>query len=77
MKTPVANLDDNEAKTDAYSDAETIPNTDNDTQIPDVNDKVIVTGNDTVETPTDLVLSPNMTESNSVIFCIQIIKQFS
>ena len=40
----------------------TIHNTDNDTQIPDVNDKVIVTGNDTVEIPTDLVLSPNMTE---------------
>ena len=61
-KTPVANLDDDDAKTDAYSDAETIPNTDNDTQIPDVNDKVIVTGNDTVEIPTDLVFSPNMTE---------------
>ena len=40
-KTPVANLDDNEAKTDAYSDAETIPNTDNDTQIPDVNNKLL------------------------------------
>ena len=61
-KTPVANLDDDEAKTDAYSDTETIPNTDNDTQIPDVSDKVIVTGNDTVEIPTDLVLSLNMTE---------------
>ena len=61
-KTPVANLDDNEVKTDAYSDDETIPNRDNDTQIPDVNDKFIDTGNDTVEIPTDLVLSPNMTE---------------
>ena len=61
-KTPVANLDDDETKTDAYSDTETIPNTDNDTQIPDVNDKIIVTGNDTVETPTDHMLSPNMTE---------------
>ena len=61
-KTPVANLDDNEVKTDAYSADETIPNTDDDTQIPDVNDKVIDTGNDTVEIPTDLVLSPNMTE---------------
>ena len=61
-KTPVANLDDDEVKTDAYSDNETIPNTDNDTQIPDVNDKVIDTGNDTVRIPTDLVLSPNMTE---------------
>ena len=35
-KTPVAYLDD-EVKTDAYSDDETIPNTDVDTQIPDVN----------------------------------------
>ena len=50
---------------DAYSDAETIPNTDDDTQIPDVNDKVIDTGNDTVEIPTDLVLSPNMTEKTA------------
>ena len=59
-KTPVANLDD-EVKTDAYSDDETIPNTDDDTQIPDVNANVIDTGNDTVETSTDLMLSPEMT----------------
>ena len=31
----------------AYSDNETIPNTDDDTQIPDINAKVIDTGNDT------------------------------
>ena len=58
-------MDDDEVKTDAYSNDETIPNTDDDTQIPDVNDKVIDTGNDTVEIPTDLVLSPNMTEKTA------------
>ena len=75
-KTPVANLDD-EVKTDAYSDDETIPNTDDDTQIPDVNAKVIDTGNDTVETSTNLMLSPKTTEkmaepnSKSVVLKIQ------
>ena len=75
-KTPVANLDD-EVKTDAYSDDETIPNTDDDTQIPDVNAKVIDTGNNIVETSTDLMLSPEMTEkmaepnSKSVVLKIQ------
>ena len=64
-KTPVANLDDDEVKTDAYSDDETIPNIDDDTQIPDVNDTFIDTGNDTVKIPTDLVFSPNMTEKTA------------
>ena len=75
-KTPVAYLDD-EIKMDAYSDDETIPNTDDDTQIPDINAKVIDTGNDTVETSTDLMLSPETTEkmaepnSKSVVLKIQ------
>ena len=75
-KTPVAYLDD-EVKTDAYSDDETIPNTDDDTQIPDVNAKIIDTGNNTVETSTDLMLSPETTKkmaepnSKSVVLKIQ------
>ena len=75
-KTPVAYLDD-EVKTDAYSDDEPITNTDDDTQIPDVNAKVIDTGNDTVETSTDLMLSPETTKkmaepnSKSVVLKIQ------
>ena len=63
-KTPVANLDD-EVKTDAYSDDETIANTDDDTQIPDINAKVIDTGNDAVETSTNLMLSLEMTEKTA------------
>ena len=45
-KTPVTYLDD-EVKTDAYSDDETIPMKDNDTQIPVVNVKDTDTGEDT------------------------------
>ena len=61
-KTPVAYLDD-EVKTDAYSDDDTIPNIDDDTQIPAANVKVIDTGNDAVETSTDL--TPETTKKSA------------
>ena len=73
-KTPVAYLD-YEVKTDAYSDDDTIPNIDDDTQIPAANAKVIDTGNDAVETSTDLTLTPEMTKkmakSKSAVLKIQ------
>ena len=61
-KTPVAYLDD-ESKTDAYNDNEIIPDTVNVTQIPVINAKATDTGNDTVETSTNLMLSPEKTET--------------
>ena len=47
-ETPAAYLDD-EVKTDAYSDDETIPNIDEDTQIPDITGNANDTGNDTTD----------------------------
>ena len=75
-KIPVAYLD-NEVKTDAYSDNETIPDKDNDAQIPVVNVKDTDTGNDTVETSTDPLhsldksIKPAEADSKSVVLKIQ------
>ena len=52
-KTPVTYLDD-EVKTDAYSDDDTIPDIDNVTQIPVANAQVVDTVNEVVESSTDL-----------------------
>ena len=52
-KTPVTYLDD-EVKTDAYSDDDTIPDMDDVTQIPVANAQVVDTGNNAVESSTDL-----------------------
>ena len=60
-KTPVTYLDD-EVKTDAYSDDDTIPDIDNVTQIPVANAQVIDTGNDAVKSSTDLKHISEMTK---------------
>ena len=75
-KIPVTYLDD-EVKTDAYSDDETIPNKDNDAQIPVVNVKDTDTGNDSVEITTDPLnssektIKPTEADSKSVVLKIQ------
>ena len=52
-QTPVTYLDD-EVKTDTYSDNDTISDIDDVTQIPVANEQVVDTGNDAVESSTDL-----------------------
>ena len=75
-KIPVTYLDD-EVKTDAYSDDETIPNKDNDAQIPVVNVKDTDTSNDSVEISTDpsnsseKTIKPAEADSKSVVLKIQ------
>ena len=75
-KMPVTYLDD-EVKTDAYSDDETIPNKDNDAQIPVVNVKDTDTGNNSVEISTDPsyssdnTIKPTEADSKSVVLKIQ------
>ena len=75
-KTPVSLLDD-EVKTDAYSDDETILDKDNDAQIPVVNIKDMDTGNNSVEIPTDpsyfseKTIKPTEADSKSVVLKIQ------
>ena len=60
-KTPVTYLDD-DVKTDTYSDDDTIPDIDNVTQIPVANAQVVDTGNDAVESSTDLKHTLEMTK---------------
>ena len=78
-KTPVSYLDD-AAKTDVYSDDNTIPDIDNVTQIPVANAQVIDTGNDAVESSIDLKHISEMTKrpaelkSKSAVLRIQPLK---
>ena len=62
---PVSNDDVDEEQTDAYSDDGTIPDTNVEPQIPVVNDKIIETGNDTVENSTDTSHNPKMTDTQT------------
>ena len=78
-KTPVTYLDD-EVKTDAYSDDDTIPDIDDVTQIPVANAQVIDTGNDAVESSTDfnhtleMTKQPAKLKSKSAVLKIQPLK---
>ena len=78
-KTPVTYLDD-EVKTDAYSDDDTIPDIDDVTQIPVANAQVVDTGNNTVESSTDLnhtlelTKQPAELKSKSAVLKIQLLK---
>ena len=54
LTLPVSTNDVDEEKTDAYSDNETIPDTNIEPQIPVINDEIIETGNDTVKNLTEI-----------------------
>ena len=67
LTLPVSTRDVDEEQTDAYSDNETIPDKDVEPQTPVINDKIIETGNDTVEKSTDTSHTPEMTEGPSEV----------
>ena len=65
LTLPVSTSDVDKEQTDAYSDNETIPDKDIEPQIPVINDKIIETGNNTVEKSTDTSHTLEMTEGPS------------
>ena len=67
LTLPVSTSDVDEEQTDAYSDNETIPDKNVEPQIPVINDKIIETGNDTVEKSTDTSHTPEMTVGSSEV----------
>ena len=58
---PDSKMDDDEEQTDAYSDDETIPDTNIEPQIPANNDEIVEPGNDAVDKSTDNPLKPELT----------------
>ena len=67
LTVPVSTNDVDEEQTDAYSDNETIPDTNVEPQIPVINDEIIETGNDTVDNSTDISHIPEMTDGSTEV----------
>ena len=67
LTKPVRTNDVDEEQTDAYSDNETIPDTNVEPQIPVINDEIIETGNDTVDNSTDISHILEMTDGSTEV----------